>query len=252
MRPRNVFIVFTVCSCFICAAFTSASEAVSEHLVPLPAVNFSAPAPESASIRLSQSEYEQKISQLKASCEQLSRDLEAGLEGEEKRLFSVAQEQWEVFLSSLQETLKAQLDTPVKVFYKIKGKERITNIYRDSTIAVYEQRISDLKRWKKGNFQPLMIKQENTLSSKISKEKNLINEKASRNIYLMEEKYRREEFASQKAWRDFRRSQLAFIDEAAGGAHKSQEEDLLMMRRINNIRTLQAEGLVFFKNEREE
>ena len=34
--------------------------------------------------------------------------------------------------------------------------------------------------------------------------------------------------------------------------HSVSEEDLLMLRRMNDLRVLQAEGLVFFKQEREE
>ena len=83
-------------------------------------------------------------------------------------------------------------------------------------------------------------------------EKRRFNERASRNIYLMEERYRREEFASQKAGRDFREAQLSFIKKMTEDRHSVPEENLLMLRRINDLRVLQAEGLVFFKQEREE
>ena len=68
----------------------------------------------------------------------------------------------------------------------------------------------------------------------------------------MEERYRLEEFTSQKAWRDFREAQLSFIKKMTDDRHALSEENLLMLRRINDIRALQAEGLVFFKQEREE
>ena len=68
----------------------------------------------------------------------------------------------------------------------------------------------------------------------------------------MEERYRREEVASQKAWRDFREAQLSFIKKMTEDRHSVPEENLLMLRRINDLRVLQAEGLVFFKQEREE
>lgn len=249
MRRKCMCIVFFLSLCFSGNLAALPSAAVSDHLIPLPAVNFASSSPQTASVRLSQREYERETKSLKELCDIKYQKLLRSLNKEEKELLSASQSKWNIFLLSLQKTLTPQLDTPVKVFYGVKGKERITNICRDAVIASYKQRISDLHRWTKGNFTPL--KTTDTEKSLLL-EKRRFNERASRNIYLMEERYRREEFASQKAWRDFREAQLSFIKKMTEDRHSVSEEDLLMLRRINNLRVLQAEGLVFFKQEREE
>lgn len=249
MRRKCMCIVFFLSLCFNGNLAALPSAAVSDHLIPLPAVNFASPSPQTASVRLSQREYESETASLKKLCDIKYQKLLRSLNDEEKELLSASQLKWNIFLLSLQKTLTPQLNTPVTVFYDVKGKERITNICRDAVIASYKQRISDLHRWTKGNFTPL--KTTDTGKSLLIEE-HRFNERGSRNIYLMEERYRREEFASQKAWRDFREAQLSFIKRMTDNRHSVSEENLLMLRRINDLRVLQAEGLVLFKQEREE
>ena len=250
---RRCFICFIFVACCLFFSLAAAPAfAVSSHLIPLPAVNFDTPSPKPANAELSQKEYEQKISSLEKICGDRYNVFAQTLSEEKKAALSISHARWREFLFSLQETLNRQLNTPVKVFYGIKERERVTNIYRDAAAAVYEQRISDLERWSRGDFSPLKIGDPDALKVALAYEENLFNERASRCVYLMEERYRLEEFTSQKAWRDFREAQLSFIKKMTDDRHALSEENLLMLRRINDIRALQAEGLVFFKQEREE
>ncbi|WP_307755995.1 hypothetical protein [uncultured Cloacibacillus sp.] len=250
---RRCFICFIFVACCLFFSLAAAPAfAVSSHLIPLPAVNFDTPSPKTANAELSQKEYEQKISSLEKICGDRYNVFAQTLSEEKKAALSISHARWREFLFSLQETLNRQLNTPVKVFYGIKERERVTNIYRDAAAAVYEQRISDLERWSRGDFSPLKIGDPDALKVALAYEENLFNERASRCVYLMEERYRLEEFTSQKAWRDFREAQLSFIKKMTDDRHALSEENLLMLRRINDIRALQAEGLVFFKQEREE
>ncbi|MDY2984905.1 MAG: hypothetical protein SOR75_06185 [Synergistes jonesii] len=252
LRHCCASIIFAVCCCFSYNLAVTPASAVSNHLIPLSAVNFDVSSPQTVNVRLSQIEYEQKISTLKKTCEGKYSDFSKALVGNKKTLSSANHVKWKAFIWSLQETLNKQLNTPVKVFYGVKEKERITNIYRDAVVAAYEQRISDLERWANGNFAPLNIKETGALKRTIAYEENLFNERASRNIYLMEERYRKEEFASQRAWRKFQEANLSLIETMTSNSHEVLEERVLMLRRINDIRALQAEGLVFFKRERED
>lgn len=251
MRRCYASIVFIV-YCFLYNLAVTPASAVSNHLIPLPVIDFNILAPQTVNVGLSQKEYEQKISSLKKTCGDKYSDFSKTLSSDEKALLSTSHTKWKAFMRSLQETLNKQLNTPIKVFYGVKEKERITNVYRDAVIVAYEQRISDLERWTKGNFAPLKIKEASEFKRTIAYEENLFNERASRNIYLMEERYRQEEFASQKAWRKFREANLSLIEAMTSNSLEVTEERMLMLRRINDIRALQAEGLIFFKLEREE
>lgn len=252
MRRSYIGFMFLVCFYSLLVAAVPPAISVSNHLIPMPAVNFAKDSSSTANARLSPKEYERKISFLRKIYEHEYKNLARTLDNDEMALLSESREKRERFFFSLQKTLSFQLNTPVKVFYGIKGRERVTNVYRDASVAVMEQGISDLRRWSKGNFAPLKIKENSSAERKLANEEYLFNERASRNIYLMYERYRREEYASQAAWREFRDAQLLFIGKMTKSSHDLTEERILMLRRINNIRTLQAEGLVFFKQEREE
>ncbi len=248
LRHCCVCFVFFVILCFNENSTVSASLAA-DHLIPMSAVNFNTPAKQTTSAKLSHKEYFSEISLLERQCTHNYQKLLGCLGNEEKTLLSASQSKWHFFIVSLQDTLKPQLNTSVKVFYGIKNKERVTNIYRDAILNSYKQRISDLRRWTKGNFGNLKVI---NLEDAMRKEELQFKDRAARNIYLMEERYRREEFASQKAWHVFKDAQISFIVKMTNNSNEIDTENLLMLQRINNIRMLQSEGLIFFKQEREE
>ena len=81
-------IVFFLSLCFSGNLAALPSAAVSDHLIPLPAVNFASSSPQTASVRLSQREYERETKSLKELCDIKYQKLLRSLNKEEKELLS--------------------------------------------------------------------------------------------------------------------------------------------------------------------
>lgn len=223
----------------------------SEHLTPLPLLHFKDQTVYSDTARMSENEFSALKASLEKECERRYVLLRQDSNTKNSEYLHRSQVAWRSFATSLENTLRQQLDIPVKVFYGSKTQERITNIYMDLTRDIYLQRISDLTRWRSNNFAPLNL-QESDKKSLYDEELLKVNKMASNTIYVMEERYRRAEFESQKCWREYLKSNADYVTLITGSPDRSLEEQILLMRRINNMRALQSEGLVFFRTEREE
>lgn len=225
--------------------------AASEHLTPLPLLHFKEQTVYSDTARMSEDDFAALKASLDKECEHRYASLLQNSNMKNQEYLRRSQAAWRSFAASLENTLRQQLDVPVKVFFGSKTKERITNIYMDLTRDIYLQRISDLTRWSSNNFVPLSLPKTEK-KSLYDEELQKVNKMAANTIYIMEEKYRRAEFESQKSWREYLKSNADYITLITGSQDQSLEEQILLMRRINNMRALQSEGLVFFRTEREE
>lgn len=223
------------------------------HLTPLSALHYDDPAHVSETAKMSREAFEAQRAKLAEGVRKKYAGLFASLVAEEREKLKASQIAWSAFLEKYEKSLGYLLDTKVKVFYGKKYKERITNVYRDNLLALFEQRTMDLARWSKRSFAPLAFSSLADAQRAHDMEEKTRLDAASRVIYVMEERYRKDEFVAQKAWRDFEAAQLAFLKSSS----KASDTDLLsegalMKRRIKDLMLLQEQGLIFFRTEREE
>ena len=241
--------------CFLLCIFLSfwtfdASHALaaSNHLVPLAALHFDDPAPRTETALMDEAAFLKRLSELEAETEAARDAYAATLNGALRGAFGDAQGAWELYVERMGASLSGYLDETVKVFYGQPGKERITNIYRDGLFAVYIQRQTDLRRWRREGDGPSQLKAQTGETVAAA-----INDAASRVLYVMEERHRAAEYEAQRAWRAFYKKQDAFLTALRGKEPEAlANERALMVRRMNDHLRLQEQGGIFFHREREE
>jgi hypothetical protein len=228
--------------------YTSASDAA-EHIMSQSALHFSEPAPRSFTADMSKDEYAGKLSDVRDEIDERYARLagtlgETGLEELKK-----AQSAWEVFVSKYELALGNMLNSTIKVYYGVKGRERFTNVYREITLTLHRHRMIDLARWAAPGSKRTSFKSD-VLEEEWVKSFNILGPSV---IYLTPERNRPDQYAVENAWRNYLSAQLDFLRVLHDHYEKSvEDEKQLMMNRMFDLMSLQEEGLLFFRSEREE
>ena len=175
------------------------------------------------------------------------------LSDEQQILLKTAQSTWQNYYEKYEETLKRQLDEPVKVFYGIEGQERKTNIYKDTILTILEQRAIDLESWNQGRYGYLEPDAVEKAKKRLDGEKHLLDEAFGANIYIMDEIFRAQMQEAQNSWYAFFYSNTEFVEEVIKNSEIAKiAEEFLQIRRMYDLTLLHKEGYVFFHREREE
>lgn len=257
IRALNAIPFFVVLfACFLCLSIfptVKLAWAVS-HLWPSSAVYFDEPSFETETFKMSEEEFQKRRDALTNDVEKAYLALVSILPDSEKNRLSNAQDKWRLFLSEYAASLeKQQLNSQVKVFYGIEGKERKTNIYKDSVLRILQQRVMDLQRWKAGNFEPVATPDLQSAEKSLSDLKEELKKHVEYDIYVMDERYRLIHDGAMKKWKDFIAAQTDFIrNSVSENKVKVLSEELLAYRRQDDLSLLQHEGTIFYRREREE
>jgi hypothetical protein len=239
-------LICALCSMAILARVSRADGA--EHIMSPSALRFDEPAPESAAAAMSHGEYGRAIAGLKRLMDGLYRDAASALSGEALAALEKSQEAWLDFAEKYDRALGNTLDARIKIFYGVSGKERFTNVRRESVMAIYRHRILDLRGAAGGG--PKI-----PAAATASPERRMAEFDARFGgvVYPTPEKYRPGEYEWAKAWRRFRDAHEVFLCKFYGdGAPEARNEMDLAYRRILGLMETQEEGLRFFRHEREE
>ncbi|MDR0616923.1 MAG: hypothetical protein LBG29_08960 [Synergistaceae bacterium] len=219
----------------------------SDHLMPLSNLHFDKYAPRTETVDMTEKEYEERLMSLNGKMEKAYATISLSANGRKLESLARAQSAWLDMAEKYARVLRRTLDAEVKVFYGDKNKERITNIFRDNLMAIYEQRVMDLSRWagspKSTAFKPEKSVQELKLA---------IQDKGSHIEYVMNERYRMDESASREAWKKFCDAQEIFLRMFYGDEGAVEAELGLVYQRLMNLMMLQEQGVIFFHTEREE
>ena len=242
------FSVLLLFSSLLLTFVSGRALAASEHLIPLAALHFNDPAPRSETALMDEATFSKRLAELEAETDAVRDAYAATLDGALREAFDDAQEAWALYVQRMSASLSGYLDETVKVFYGQLERERITNIYRDSVLAVYTQRVTDLRRWAREGAGPSQLKPQEDGTDAAA-----INDAASRVLYVMEERHRAAEYEAQRAWRSFYKKQDVFFTALRGAEPEALlNERALMVRRMNDHLRLQEQGGIFFHREREE
>jgi hypothetical protein len=203
----------------------------SEHLLPLSNLHFDKYAPRTETADMPEERYETRLLSIRAKAEMLYERLYLSVDERARGPLAAAQTAWLDMAEKYDRVLRRSLNAAVKVFYGDKNKERITNIFRDNTLAIYEQRVMDLSRWGGGDV---------TRSTPFKSGKSLrewesaIQDKGSHIEYVMDERHRMDEHASRRAWEEFRDAQEGFLRVFHDDESAVEAELGLMYNSISN------------------
>jgi hypothetical protein len=232
-------------SLFVSFALRVSGANAAEHIMTQARLHFDEPASSSFTAEMTEDEFNASLDELKRKVGEKYATLSDRLGGDARVYLEKTQEAWEDFAVKYERALKLTLDSVIKVFYKVYGKERFTNPCRELVLAVYRHRVIDLGRWERGEATSFK-------SDKNPEEwRAAFNLKRKSIVYATPEKYRPEEYAAVTAWRVFRDAQLVFA-EALCGREAALNEDGLTFSRMLGLMLIQYEALAFFRTEREE
>lgn len=222
----------------------------SDHLLPLSNLHFDKYAPRTKTADMRAEEYEAKLLSLRGKMEVAYAAFSSSVDERKRDSLAAAQAAWLDMAEKYSHALKRTLDTEVKVFYGDKNKERITNVFRDNVMAIYEQRAMDLSRWAGGGDAPrgIYLKPEKS----VEELKYTVRDKGSHIEYVLNERYRMDEQAARGAWEKFGEAQESFLRVFYCDERAVEEELALMYHRLINQMILQEQGAIFFHTEREE
>ncbi|MDR1515099.1 MAG: hypothetical protein LBS45_05335 [Synergistaceae bacterium] len=221
----------------------------SDHLRPLANLHFDTNAPRTETADMSEERYEARMLSLREKVEMLYERLYLSAGPRAREPLAAAQAAWLDMAGKYDRVLRRSLNAAVKVFYGDKDKERITNIFMDNTLSIYEQRAMDLSRWIDGDA-PTGAQMKPGKS--LQEWKSAIRDKGAHVEYVMAERYRMDEHASRMAWEKFCDAQESFLSAFHGDGSAVRAELWLMHNRLMNLTTLQEQGAIFFHTEREE
>lgn len=256
-RSGKYLLVFLVSALFcfgIPAAAAGGETDEVTHLWPLAAVHFDEPAPETATFAMSEEAFAAALAALDERVAAAYDALFATLPAERQPLLSTAQTAWQACCAAFAAPLKAQLDTPVKVFYGIEGEERKTNIYKDTMLAMREQRATDLEAWALGRFAyPAQDKRADNGAQALAEAEQELVVAFNANLYIADEKFRVPLMDGRDAWNAWQDADQALLAAITGDDKAvANAEALLQTERLCALTRLHREGSVFFHREREE
>ncbi|OPZ65683.1 MAG: hypothetical protein BWY85_00408 [Firmicutes bacterium ADurb.Bin506] len=259
-----LLLLLASCLARLVAACPVAAVDSSKHLWPLAAIHFDEPASETATFAMTDDDFHSRRVALEHRIARAYDELAVSLPDEQRALLNAAQQRWLRYLELTDRALKVRLDEPVKVFYGVEGKERKTNVYKDTILATLEYRALDLESWCRGDYaHPRSSAADSAADAadaagpgetQLTQALALLDEAFGMAVYVMDEVFRGPTQEAQNAFYAWLRSDVEFVRAAAGNdpAAAALALELLQVERMLDLARLQREGWVFFHRERED
>lgn len=257
--------LFTLAAACPAAAVAAAPAPVSKHLWPLAAIHFDEPSPETVTFNMADDEFWSRRAALERRITRAYDELMVHLPHEQQALLGASQSSWRYYVDRAEQALKGRLDEPVKVFYGVEGKERKTNVYKDTILAILEYRVIDLESWQSGGWAlppgDALGVAAGDLQVQLVQALSLVDDAFGMNVYIMDEVFRLPAREAQSAWYAWLSCDARLVRAVAGAAAGNDEavpatavaaSQLLQVQRMYELTLLQKEGWVFFHRERED
>ena len=217
------------------------------------AVYYNTPCFESETFHMSEEDfYKRKVEMEKDLILAYSRCLST-VSGEAREALKAAQKAWIDCYYAYIDMLLQVWDSNIKVDFEVYGRERRTNIYRDTVLVMLGNRIDDLNCWARRRFaymDPAMVaeKQQELIDDKTQLQVNM-----GLCLYVTTENYRAKMMTAHRAFYKFVDADQAFLRTLCGeDANILTSEGMLQVQRMSYITLIHYAGCRFYHIEREE